>query len=86
MTQEELERNRLLLDRNKLMHENAIAAAKEKEKADSAVDEASYALQSRTYNAADAEVGTEVRGKLMASKKILRGRSEAKATAVDALN
>ena len=53
MSTYEFERNKMLLDRNRLMQENVVEATKEKQLADEAVDSAKYKLQSRIYTSGD---------------------------------
>lgn len=53
MSTYEFERNKMLLDRNRLMQENVVEAAKEKQLADEAVDSSKYKLQSRIYTSGD---------------------------------
>ena len=49
MSQYEFERNKMLIDRSRLMREQAVAATKEKQQADDRVDKSKYGLQSRIY-------------------------------------
>lgn len=50
MSQYEFERNKMLIDRSRLMKEQVVTATKEKQQADNAVDSNKYNLQSRIYS------------------------------------
>ena len=59
MSTYEFERNKMLLDRNKLMQENIVIATKEKQQADNSVDQSKYNLQSRIYSGGGSKVDQE---------------------------